>query len=211
MLQGGGHNFFSIEDPESFTHVRLNIYPDGGVARLRVYGDVTPDFDSIETPFDLAAVANGGAVVAASDMFFGSRNNLILPGPSTHMGDGWETKRRRGPGYDWAIVRLGTPGTIEKVIIDTQHYKGNYPDAFSLDACLAPDALVEDLAIGRVRWEELLTRTKLEADSQLGLPMSGGPFSHVRLNIYPDGGISRLRVIGRHLRGASVAESASHR
>jgi allantoicase len=197
LLQGGSHNLFSIENLARFTHVRLNIYPDGGVARLRVYGEALPGFDALKPPFDLAAVENGGLVLAASDMFFGSRHNLILPGHSTHMGDGWETKRRRGPGYDWAIVRLGTAGVIEKIVVETDHFKGNYPESCSIDACHAPGAIVEDLSTGRVAWTQIIARTKLEADSRRDFETAGGPYTHVRLNIYPDGGVSRLRILGR--------------
>jgi allantoicase len=197
LVQGGSHNLFAFENPTRFTHVRLNIYPDGGVARLRVYGEALPDFGTLKPPFDLAAVENGGVVLAASDMFFGSRHNLILPGRSTHMGDGWETKRRRGPGYDWVIVRLGTAGMVERVVVETDHFKGNYPESCSLDACHAPQAIVEDLSIGRAAWTEIVARTRLDADSRRELTVASGPFTHVRLNIYPDGGVSRLRVFGR--------------
>jgi allantoicase len=197
LLQGGSHNLFLIEKPIRFTHVRLNIYPDGGVARLRVYGEALPDFAALKPPFDLAAVENGGLVLAASDMFFGSRHNLILPGHSTHMGDGWETKRRRGPGYDWVIVRLGIAGLVDRIVVETDYFKGNYPESCSIDACHAPQAIVEDLSIGRIAWTEIVARTKLEPDSRRELTVAAGPFTHVRLNIYPDGGVSRLRVLGR--------------
>ena len=117
------------------THLRLRIYPDGGVARLRVHGEVVADWDRLrrQGDVDLAAVEHGGTVVACSDMFFGSRHNLIMPGDATHMGDGWETKRRRGPGHDWTIVRLGAEGAIRRVEVDTRHFKGNAPGACSLD------------------------------------------------------------------------------
>jgi len=202
-LQGGSHNPFDIDDEERRTHIRLNIFPDGGVARLRVYGEVLPDLDAIARsgqPVDFASVQNGGLALTCSDMYFGSKNNLIMPGRPVNMGGGWETKRRRGPGYDWIIVRLGARCHFEKIGIETEHFKGNYPDRCSLDACDAPGALVEDLATGAVRWMEVLPATKLGPDavheftSELLTP---GPFSHVRLKIYPDGGISRLRVFGR--------------
>ncbi len=196
VLQGDSHNLFPIENSARLTHVRLNIHPDGGVARLRVYGEALPDFDALKPPFDLATVENGGLVLAASDMFFGSRHNLILPGHSTHMGDGWETKRRRGPGHDWVIVRLGTAGVIEKIAVETDHFKGNYPESCSIDACHAPGAEADDLSTSGVAWSEVVTRTKLEPDSRRELAVAGGPYTHVRLNIYPDGGISRLRVLG---------------
>ena len=117
--------------------MRLNIFPDGGVARLRVYGIVVPDWSKLKPGelVDLAAVENGGVPLACSDMFFSSMNNLIMPGRAENMGDGWETKRRRGPGYDWIIVKLGLPGAIQKIEVDTNHFKGNYPDTCSIEGC----------------------------------------------------------------------------
>jgi allantoicase len=198
-LRGNAENFFAVPDAQPCTHVRLNIFPDGGVARLRVYGDVTVDWTSLgrRTP-DLASIRSGGIVVGASDMHFGVRDNLIMPGRPRNMGDGWETRRRRGPGHDWAIVRLGAPGTISKIEIDTSQFKGNYPESASVEGCLAPDAGLEQLAAES--WGEILPRIPLRAHhrhSFSGAFISTGPFSHVRLNIFPDGGISRLRVYGR--------------
>ncbi|MGK2934892.1 MAG: allantoicase [Gemmatimonadaceae bacterium] len=195
-LKGDAVNSFVIEGEERVTHLRLNIFPDGGVARLRVHGDVVPDERLLgqDSPFDLAAMANGGFVVACSDMHYGSRQNLIIPGSSTHMGDGWETRRRRGPGHDWAIVRLARRGVIEQVELDTDHFKGNAPGSAMLECCDAGDSFDADTA----RWEELLPDTPLEADARhrwSDLPAT--PATHVRLNIYPDGGVARLRLIGR--------------
>lgn len=196
-LQGGSHNMFELTAAGRFDRVRLNIFPDGGVARLRIYGRGMPDWANVSRPADLASAANGGLVLAASDMFFGSKNNLILPGRPANMGGGWETRRRRGPGYDWIIVRLGAPGTIGAVQVETEHYKGNYPESCSLDAVHAPDALTEDLITGRTPWQSIVPRAQLEADAVHKFPTSETrAFTHVRLNIYPDGGISRLRVFG---------------
>jgi allantoicase len=129
-------------------------------------------------------------------MFFGHRHNLILPGRSTHMGDGWETKRRRGPGHDWTIVRLAARGTIERIEVDTDHFKGNAPESCSLEVCDAPDLTPERLSGGDPGWTTLLPRTPLRADAQHRFDVSGGPATHARLAIYPDGGIARLRLLG---------------
>jgi len=202
-LTGNSPNCFAIP-PEApagpWTHLRLNIFPDGGVARLRAYGEVAVDWRAARrdtTLPDLAAIVNGGLVLGASDMHFGARDNMIMPGRARNMGDGWETKRRRGPGYDWAIVRLGAPGTIMKVEIDTNHFKGNYPDSASIEACLAPSAAFDD--VRDAHWVELLPQTKLKAHHRHFFARElkpAGPVSHVRLNIFPDGGISRFRVYG---------------
>jgi len=200
-LKPGTQNLFSIAGRQRWTHLRLNIYPDGGVARFRAYGVVLPDWDTTSRTslVDLAAVVNGGLVVAASDMFFGSKENLIMPGRADSMSDGWETRRRRGPGHDWAIIRLGHSGLIRKIEVDTNHFKGNSPDRCSLEICHEPAGGVDALTSHDVRWKELLPETKLLPDKrhlfdrQLRKP---SPATHVRLNIFPDGGISRLRIWG---------------
>ncbi len=196
-LAGHTQNRFPVESDARVTHLRLNIYPDGGVARFRVYGEVRPDPRTLESDaVDLAALENGGFVVLCSDMFFGHRQNLILPGRSTHMGNGWETKRRRGPGNDWTIVRLATRGIVHRVELDTDHYKGNAPGACSIDTCdwKGPtpfDATAE-------LWLEAIARTPLQPHARHAFDvMNRAPATHVRLNIYPDGGVARLRLIGR--------------
>jgi allantoicase len=146
---------------------------------------------------ELAALENGALVVACSDMFFGHRHNLILPGRSTHMGDGWETRRRRGPGHDWIIVRLAARGAIRRIEVDTDHFKGNAPESCAVEACDAPDIAPEGFSSPDVRWTTLLPRTALRPDAQHGFDISSAaPASHARLAIYPDGGIARLRLFG---------------
>jgi len=200
-LNPGAQNLFPITGDQPWTHVRLNIIPDGGVARLRLYGMVVPDWNKLKAGelVDLAAIENGGVPLACSDMFFSSMNNLIMPGRSANMGDGWETKRRRGPGNDWIILKLGLPGTLRKIEVDTNHFKGNYPDMCSIDGCAAPGASTDDLTSPETRWDEILPQTKLEAHTRHFFERELSPISdctHIRLNIYPDGGVSRLRVWG---------------
>jgi allantoicase len=200
-LNPGSQNLFEIENDNIWTHVRLNIFPDGGVARLRVYGIVVPDWSKLKPGdvVDLAAVENGGVALACSDMFFSSMNNLIMPGRAKNMGDGWETKRRRGPGHDWIILKLGRPGSLQKVEVDTNHFKGNYPDACSIEGCVAPDASTADLTGAKVKWRKILPKMKLKADTRHFFEKEISSIdncTHIRLNIYPDGGVSRLRVWG---------------
>jgi allantoicase len=199
-LSGNGKNKFAIDVDRRFTHARLNIYPDGGVARLRVHGMVVPDWTRLRAlggVIDLAALEHGAWVEACSDMFFGSRSNLIKPGPSRSMADGWETRRRRGPGNDWAIVHLAAPGTIERIEIDTRHFKGNAPGRAVLEGWTGttePEASGEpDPA-----WRTLIaTRTQPHTrhvfDDEL---RRIGAIRYVRLSVYPDGGVARLRVWG---------------
>jgi len=184
-LSGDTKNVFEVKTARRFTHLRLNIFPDGGVARLRAHGIALPDFQP-GGEIDLAAAACGGLVVDASDRHYGHPENLILPGRAANMGDGWETRRRRGPGHDWMILRLAAEGVIERVEVDTAHFKGNYPDACSLDAGTSGH---------ENSWTELLPRTKLKADSIHVFPVKATA-RFVRFNIFPDGGVSRLRVYG---------------
>jgi allantoicase len=199
-LSGDSENVFAVSDARPWTHVRLNIFPDGGVARLRVYGDAEIDWTRIarsKRVLDLASILNGGLVLGVSDMHFGNKSNMIMPGRAKNMGDGWETRRRRGPGHDWAIVKLGAPGTIRRVEIDTNHFKGNFPDRASLEACFQPGA--DPAALAGADWAELLPQTRLRASHRHVYSKELQPLgivSHVRLNILPDGGISRLRVHG---------------
>ena len=201
-LAGDSKNPFPIAQSSRVTHLRFKIYPDGGVARLRVHGEVIPDWPALTRAggeIDLAAVDHGGWVIVSSDMFFGSRNNLILPGRSTGMHDGWETRRRRGPGHDWCIMRLGAPGNISRVEVDTSHFKGNFPESCSLEVCTAPRDLIDPAALGALPWKEILTRTKLQADSQHVYEkelLDSGEVTHARFHIYPDGGVARLRIFG---------------
>jgi allantoicase len=199
-LAGGTRNLFPISYPGRITHLRLNIFPDGGVARLRVHGEPKPDPRLLapgrET--DLAAMELGGYVVVSSDMYFGHRQNLILPGRSLNMGDGWETRRRRGPGHDWTIVRLAARGVIRRAELDTDYYKGNAPGSCMLEWCDAPEASVASLTDPARIWRPLVGHTPLVPDHQhrFAAEPPGGPATHVRLNIYPDGGVARLRLIG---------------
>ena len=196
-LKGDTANAFAIKSKsQRVTHLRLNIFPDGGVARLRVHGEVAPD-EAVFKPgreIDLAALKNGGFVVSCSDMHYGNRQNLVLPGRSTHMGDGWETKRRRGPGHDWAIVRLARRGVIERVELDTDHFKGNAPGKCMLEYADAGASFDARAA----RWNVLVPDAPLEAHQQHRWDnLAAKAATHVRLNIYPDGGVARLRLFGR--------------
>lgn len=207
-LRGNDDNGFAVEDRPPCTHVRLNIFPDGGVARVRVYGEVEVDWARIaasKRAVDLASIRNGGLVLGASDMHFGAKDNMIMPGRAANMGDGWETRRRRGPAVDpvtglradWAVIRLGAPGIVRRLEIDTSYFKGNYPESASIEGCLRPAASLEELA--GATWIPILPQTMLGPSRRHFYEddvVPAGPVSHVRLNIFPDGGISRLRVYG---------------
>jgi len=197
-LKGDSQNEFPIDRSGRVTHLRFKIYPDGGVARLRVYGNVLPDWDALRkrnSEIDLAAAENGGDVPLASDMFFGHRQNLVMPGLAHDMSDGWESQRRRGPGHDWCIVKLGTKGTITRAVVDTTHFKGNYPESCSLEGGVSDGSSLDS-----IEWRVLLPMSRLQADTRHSFEselIDASEVTHVRLNIYPDGGVSRLRLYGR--------------
>jgi len=201
------HNYFAVPNDKVlretvFTHLRYHMFPDGGTARLRIYGEVHVDWHAKASAnasglVDLAAFENGGIGVSCSDEHFGKMKNLVMPGRGINMGDGWETRRRRGPGFDWIIVKLGVPGKIKKIEVDTAHFKGNFPHQFSLEANFVQKDLNPVIALG---WAELLPKNLLQADHvhEFALPESASQtvYNYVKLCIYPDGGVSRLRVWG---------------
>jgi allantoicase len=239
-LLPGSQNLFAAspaESTEPVSHVRLNIFPDGGVARFRAFGRVEPAWDDVQLDaetlryvppgaVDLAALTHGGLALACSDAFFGPMNNLIAPGRAANMGDGWETRRRRGPGHDWIVVQLGARGIPVCVEVDTNHFLGNCPARCSIEWIAAEGAKVTDLVVSATNgtggagappingtggagapptngtgWAPLLAETSLKPHTRHFfnevLARTPAAATHVRLNIFPDGGISRLRVWGR--------------
>ena len=177
-LKPGSQNLFAAEPGAAVSHVRLSIFPDGGVARFRVFGKVQPcavpqeldDLSRAEVPaglVDLAALKNGALALTCSDARFGGMNSLLLPGRARHMGEGWETRRGRPPDHrhDWLIVRLAAPGTLRVIEVDTNHYKGNFPEYCALEGLFWPDAKITELASAST-WQSLLPKARLEADAR---------------------------------------------
>jgi allantoicase len=200
-LDPGSQNFYQCSSDKIYSHIRLHIYPDGGVARLKVYGEVHKDWSKInpDKEIDLAAAINGGKAIACNDMFFSNMSNLIMPERGVNMGDGWETKRNRTPNNrDWVILKLAHQGYVERIIVDTHHFKGNYPDRCSVEGCFSQD---DQPVIGNnVEWQIILPEQKLSADKEHEFKseiVNKEKISHVRLNIFPDGGVSRLRIFGK--------------
>jgi allantoicase len=199
-LRPSAHHFLPIADEGVFDHVRLHILPDGGVARLRVYGEPVASWadDGGDGVYELSALANGGRIVGYNNAHYGTVWTLIAPGRGLDMGDGWETRRRREPGNDWLIVALGAPGLIERIEIDTCHFKGNFPDRAAVAGALVEGPSDASVITQAMFWPWVLEPQKLEADRIHAFKVKPGqPVSHVRLDIFPDGGVSRLRVFGR--------------
>lgn len=201
-LNPGSQHFIDMYSDYGYTHLKLRIYPDGGVARFKVYGHVQVDWSMYnkESTIDLAAANMGGKAVLCNDMFFSHMQNLIMPNRGINMGDGWETKRNRMlNNRDWVVVKLARAGRINQALIDTCHFKGNYPDTFSLEGVNLPAGTrITDDNVETLEWKEILSKQKLEADQEHyynDIPTEE-IFTHVRLNIYPDGGISRMRLFG---------------
>jgi allantoicase len=198
-MNPGSQHLVEIRNENIWTHLKFHIYPDGGVARLRVYGEVKKDWSHIKKDevIDLAAVENEGKALACSDMYFSHKDNINAPGRGVNMGDGWETKRRRGPGHDWLLLSLGKKGLITELEVDTAHFKGNFPDSCSVDGLVSSDQSF-DMTDQSNEWTPILNKEKLQADHihHFTSLLSKGPFTHIRLNMFPDGGISRFRVWG---------------
>jgi allantoicase len=189
-VAGDARNEFDVTVEQRFTHVRLTMFPDGGVARLRAYGEPVPDPRLLPATVDLAALENGATVTDCSNMFYSSPANLLMPGLARVMGDGWETSRRRDQANDWVAVRLACAGSVEVIELDTSHFVGNAPGW----AALSYDG------------GDLLARTALQPDTRHRFAVPGGPVAEqVRLDVYPDGGMARLRVFGRPTAAARAA------
>ncbi len=191
-LKGDSVNSFDVVSDQRWTHVRLTIYPDGGVARLRVLGDVVPDPRMLTGTVDLAGLVNGGRVVGCSDMFYSSAGNLIRPGTTLTIAEGWETARRRDGGHDWVLFALAGAGSIRRAEIDTSHFTGNAPGEARL---VGIDARVSPLEDERA-WKELLPRTRLRPDTQHRFRIGSDSVTHVRMEVFPDGGMARVRFFG---------------
>jgi allantoicase len=196
VVQGDSRNDFAVAEPRRTTHVMLTIHPDGGVARLRVHGRPAPDPALLTGTIDLAALENGGDVVACSDMFYAAARNLLMPGRARTTGEGWENARRRDGGNDYVTVRLAGPAVVRRLVVDTTCFLGNAPASVRVRGTAgAPDGDPDSDG-----WVELLPRTDVQPDTRHVFPVDEAAgqatVGHVRVDVYPDGGMARLRVLG---------------
>jgi allantoicase len=195
------HHFFSIQSKNIFTHVKLNIYPDGGVARLRIYGTMIVKKKFTNKKINLTSVLNGAVPIACNDEHFGRAENILAPGVGKNMGDGWETRRSRGKNVDWLIIKCATQGKIFQIQIDTHHFKGNYPNQCSLQAAYLNKKISSNSIVNSSKkWKFLLNKVKLKAHKKHNFQnklMKNKKINYIKINIFPDGGISRIRAFGK--------------
>ena len=196
------HNVFGIKNRSVFTHIKLNIFPDGGVARLRLFGEmVVKKLSFGKKIINLSSLLNGASIVTCNNEHFGKAENILAPGVGKNMGDGWETRRSRGKNSDWLILKCSTPGKVNKIQIDTHHFKGNYPDTCSLQAAYLNEKISNKSIVNKSKkWKLLLDKVKLHAHKKHNFNnklMRKSKINYIRVNIFPDGGISRIRIFGK--------------
>ena len=199
--KANSHHFFNIKNKSIFTHIKLNIFPDGGVARIRIYGSMEILKNFTGKVLNLTSVLHGATPIACNNEHFGRAENILAPGMGKNMGDGWETRRSRGKNFDWLIIKCATAGKINKIQIDTHHFKGNYPDKCSIQAAFI-DKKISSRAIvnNSKKWKLLLNKVKLYAHKKHNFKnnlMKSKKINYIKINIFPDGGISRIRVFGK--------------
>ena len=199
--KANSHHFFNIKNKFFFSHIKLNIFPDGGVARLRVYGTIENKKKFGKKILNLTSVLNGATPIVCNNEHFGRAENILAPGIGKNMGDGWETRRSRGKNFDWLIIKCATAGRVSKIQIDTHHFKGNYPDKCSLQAAYINSKISnKSIVNSSKKWKLLLNKVKLNAHKKHNFQnklMKNKKVNYVRINIFPDGGISRIRMFGK--------------
>ena len=202
-LIGDQKNNFNIESNMTVNYVRLQIFPDGGIARLRLFGKVNYDWSKLNSSelIELSSLNLGGSIITFNNAHYGDVSALLSEGRGKTMGDGWETRRRREPGNDWIIIKLAKKAMIKEIEIDTAHFKGNFPDRASIQAASVSEVVSsnENIIKDSEKWDLILGQMKLKADNVHKFSLDLNPqkeATHIRLNIYPDGGVSRLRIFG---------------
>ena len=199
--KANSHHFFNIKNKSIFSHIKLNIFPDGGVARLRVYGTIENKKKFGKKILNLTSLLNGATPIVCNNEHFGRAENILAPGIGKNMGDGWETRRSRGKNFDWLIIKCATAGRVSKIQIDTHHFKGNYPDKCSLQAAYINSKISnKSIVNSSKKWKLLLNKVKLNAHKKHNFQnklMKNKKVNYVRINIFPDGGISRIRMFGK--------------
>ena len=195
-------HFFKISNRKIFTHIKFNIFPDGGVARLKLYGSIAKSNQFSNKKINLASLLDGASVIACNNEHFGKAENILAPGKAKNMGDGWETRRRRHKGHDWLILNSIDGNSVDKIEISTHHFKGNFPSHCSLQATFLSSKNSKRILNSSNKWKYLLKNTKLSANKThifKNSLMKKEKINHIKINIFPDGGISRFRIFGKKI------------
>ena len=197
------HHYFTIKNNQVFTHIKFNIFPDGGVARLRLYGSISKSKKLKNKKINLASLLDGSSVIACNNEHFGKAENILAPGKAKNMGDGWETRRRRGKGFDWLILNTLDGKEIDKIEISTHHFKGNFPSHCSIQAAyLTNSKNSKQIVKSSTKWRYLLKNVKLSADKVhvfKNMLLKKDKINYIKINIFPDGGISRFKIFGKSI------------
>jgi allantoicase len=202
--KANSHHLFNVSSKSIFTHIKLNIFPDGGVARLRLYGNISKENNNfgIKT-INLASLLNGASVIACNNEHFGKAENILAPGKAKNMGDGWETRRRRDKGYDWLILNSINGQKINKIEISTHHFKGNFPSHCSLQATYISNKKTSSSIVKNSNnWKFLLNKVNLSSNKThnfINKLMINNKINYIKINIFPDGGISRFKMFGKSI------------
>jgi allantoicase len=199
--KANSHHYFTVNSDKVFTHIKFNIFPDGGVARLRLYGSIAKSSKLKNKKINLASLLDGSSVIACNNEHFGKAENILAPGKAKNMGDGWETRRRRGKGFDWLILNSLDGKEIDKIEISTHHFRGNFPSHCSLQAAYLPNSKnSKQIVKSSITWKYLLKDAKLSANKVHVFKnnlMKKDKINFIKINIFPDGGISRFRIYGK--------------
>jgi allantoicase len=201
--KANSHHYFTVNSNKVFTHIKFNIFPDGGVARLRLYGSIAKSSKLKNKKINLASLLDGSSVIACNNEHFGKAENILAPGKAKNMGDGWETRRRRDKGFDWLILNSLDGKEIDKIEISTHHFKGNFPSHCSLQAAYLPNSKnSKQIVKSSNKWKYLLKDAKLSANKVHVFKnnlMKKDKINFIKINIFPDGGISRFRIYGKSI------------
>ena len=201
-VKANSHHFFSVKNKKIFTYIKFNIFPDGGVARLRLYGSIAKSKKFKNKKINLASLLDGASIIACNNEHFGRAENILAPGNAKNMGDGWETRRRRDKGHDWLILNSIDGNMIDKIEISTHHFKGNFPSHCSLQAAYLSPKSSKQIVNSSNKWKYLLKNIKLSANKThtfKNFLIKKEKINYIKINIFPDGGISRFRIFGKKI------------
>lgn len=204
-LSGDTKHDFNSSCQDEITHLRMDIYPDGGIARFKALGTICFDEKLYDVDnINVISMLNGARAVSTNNEFFGELKNILKEKDALYMGDGWETRRRRKPGFDWGIIELAKPAIIDNIMLDTNFFKGNFPDSFSICSAFVEESTDNSIVTQSIFWEELIPSQKLEMDNKhyynKSFLLHDKAITHIRINIFPDGGVSRLKLFGKFIK-----------